>query len=1466
MLGPYRHGLGDRRKRTSSESSTGEETIQNVEDFFSKPEEETKPTKKRRVTHLDAEIIPKFDPGKKTTNVKGWLNKIDQLGDMYEWDQRDRIFIMQIRLRGAAREWYDDLEDYAATWTQWKEDLSRAFPRSTDYVDRLEEMLARNKGNEETMTKYFHDKMSLLKKCNLEGDAAISCLIRGLPAELRANAKAYSCQTPEELYYGFLSSLENYKKVNVDASETKSTWHRGSFMPKICFNCRKTGHEARDCRLTRCHVCQRLGHAATACWFAATTSGTGSGSREFQTSQPQRNIQQVRQVSCISYEIFTDNYMKRVTINDIAAIAYIDTGSKVNIIRSRTVEVLQLKIAHSNVLMRGFGGSQIVSLGRVQFHLHIDDVHLESYAEITEADLRNIDIIVGQPVINHSSVTLIANSKLVKLVASIDEQSLIHELSNIKLTNDDYLEKVPLLLANDLNLPPGATCDIFAQVTQDIGSDSVLITRPIVYSLGKESYFIPQSILTNKNLCLQVTNLGDSCLCWTAGRLLTRADFYEKTEVFKVSDERDCNTLRGNKIQNKLIDSAEVDIGDIEEHHSKQLLNLLNQYRESFAECSSELGCTSLIEMHISTTTDVPVFSKPYRLSYKETEIVEQKVDELISAGIVRESNSEYASPVILVRKKGGDYRLCIDYRALNARTIKDRFPLPHIDDQINRLSGKIYFTALDLAQSYYQVRVSNESIPKTSFITPTGQYEFIKMPFGLANAPAVFSRLIKRALSPLNNKLAIYLDDVMIPSVTIEEGIDLLEQVLKLLQEANLKLNLKKCSFLKTSVSYLGHELSAGSVRPGQDKINSVSQFRRPRNVHEVRQFVGLASYFRRYVQSFAEIARPLTYLTKKGVEWVWGSEEEEAFQRLKDILTERPVLGIYNPHAKTELHTDASKLGLGGILLQYQEDSTLKPIAYFSRVTTKEEQCYHSYELETLAVVESLKRFRIYLTGIPVKVITDCSALRSALTKKDLVPRIARWWLTIQDFDIEIEYRPGNRMRHVDALSRNPVDCNVQVLIIDETDWRITLQLQDEHTQSIIRQLNEKTNNPDIINNYEVIDGCLFRKTFHGNRFVIPKLSKWSLLQKYHDRVGHLGFDKCEKAIKTQFWFKGMTRFIRKYINACLQCAYAKGNYGKLEGELHPIEKPQIPMHTIHADHLGPFLKTRKGNMYILVVIDSFTKFVFARPVRGVGSLETVRNLKEIVSVFGNPCRLITDRGVAFTSRYFKEFVAEKQIKHILNAIASPRSNGQVERVNRSIINGLNTTTESECTWDEKLADVVWGLNNTPHAITGYAPFNLMFTHKNTLLPAYPTTSSSSDNNQDMTNQLEERRQNAKVRIDKYMTVMKSRYDKKHKSCKKYKVGELVLWKGGMSRDHATRVTKKLGSCYTGPYKISKADHSIDRYTIDSIKGIKGYRKFSAVVPGEALRPYKPSVSDSSSGSDRDVDRDDLIDLLES
>ncbi|CAH2093270.1 unnamed protein product [Euphydryas editha] len=903
----------------------------------------------------------------------------------------------------------------------------------------------------------------------------------------------------------------------------------------------------------------------------------------------------------------------------------------------------------------------------------------------------------------------------------------------------------------------------------------------------------------------------------------------------------------------------EINMGRLNENERNSLINLLIQYKHTFAINTKDLGCTNLLQMKIKLTTQQPIYRQPYRLSHTEQQIVNSKVHELLDAGIIRESESNYASPVILVKKKNGDSRLCIDYRALNAVTIKDRYPLPNIDDHISKLAGMKYFTSLDMAQSYHQLLIAPEDTHKTAFITPQGQYEYLRVPFGLANAPSVFMRLVSKIVNSIRctesdssrHEILAFLDDLLLPSIDFTSGIKMLELVLQKFQSENLKLNMKKCSFLHDKVTYLGHEISHDGIKPAELKLIAVSHFPTPKNVHEIRQFIGLCSYFRKFINKFAIIACPLTELTKKNVPWLWSNKQIESFNELKKCLCSKPVLALYDTTLNTEIHTDACKLGIAGILLQQQLDGTLRPVMYFSRVTSREETMYHSYELETLAVVESLRKFKVYVIGKHVKIITDCTAVRATLTKRDIIPRIARWWLLIQEYDISVEYRPGERMKHVDALSRNPIDA-VNINRLEIADWFYTIQYQDDKLKSLIDQLNSKSAGPDIVNNYVILDNRLYRKTLNGNRLVVPGPARWKIVQMHHDEIGHVGLKRCTDLIKKEFWFPKMTRFIRKYVTSCLHCAYGKGEHGKKEGMLHPIPKPKEPFRMVHIDHLGPFTRTKKGHVYMLVITDAFSKFVIAEPVRTVNSIETLRILKRIFSLFGYPDRVVTDHGKAFTN---------KQFKHTLNSTACPRANGQVERTNRTILNALRATDPSEAAnnWSNCLPDVIWGINNTLNDTTGFKPYDLMFARDGRPVCDITIPGQVSES-------IQSKREKASARIDRAAAKMKRNFDKRRKRSHIYKKGDLVLWRQAPTSS-ASKVNTKLDDLYSGPYIITKVLGN-DRYRIRSIKGLRGYKNFTGLVSADSLRPYRSIalVSDSASSSDDQLETEDLIDLLES
>lgn len=569
---------------------------------------------------------------------------------------------------------------------------------------------------------------------------------------------------------------------------------------------------------------------------------------------------------------------------------------------------------------------------------------------------------------------------------------------------------------------------------------------------------------------------------------------------------------------------------------------------------------------------------------------------------------------------------------------------------------------------------------------------------------------------------------------------------------------------------------------------------------------------------------------------------------------MTQRPILAVYNSKAETEVHTDASSKGIAGILLQKQSDNVLKPVAYFSRKTSKEESLYHSFELETLAVVESLRRFRVYLAGIHFHVVTDCVAVRQTFEKKDLLPRVARWWLSIQEYDMDITHKPGVCHKHVDALSRTPVE----VCVLDLLDWVVCLQTQDCSIRLIRQKLENNEADPDIKNNYTLLDGKVYRNLGNGElRIVVPKAARWNVMRKYHDDIGHPGLKRCDALIKQECWFPKMTRCIRKYVNSCLDCLFKRGQYGKSEGQLHPIEKVAEPMHTLHIDHLGPFCKSGNGMSYLFVIVDSFTKFIWAKPTKTTKSAEAEQKLEELFSSFGYPKRLVSDSGAAFTSKRFKQFCNQSQIKHVINSVASPRSNGQVERFNRTLLEAINKSTQDEKDWDKCINKVVWGINNTVNSTTGFTAYKLMFNGQRTLLQGM------SENNYDDEQTISQNKERAAQNISKTSEAMKKRFDGKRKSPTIYKVGDLVLWKGAQSKNK--EAVRKLKEVYSGPYRISKVLGN-DRYIITSIKGLKGYKKYQATVASDSLRKFIQQEEDNSDSQESEVDStEELIDLLE-
>jgi hypothetical protein len=408
--------------------------------------------------------------------------------------------------------------------------------------------------------------------------------------------------------------------------------------------------------------------------------------------------------------------------------------------------------------------------------------------------------------------------------------------------------------------------------------------------------------------------------------------------------------------------------------------NLLREFSRSFDVTASEsrLGVAIDVNHRIEMNEGVrPIRQRSYRYSQSERKVIGDQVTEMLRQGVIEASNSPWASPVVLVKKKDGSWRFCIDFRRVNAVTKKDVYPLPRIDDALDCLHGATWFSSLDLKSGYWQVPMQPDDREKTAFVTPDGLYQFRVMPFGLCNAPATFERMMDGVLRGLKWQICLcYLDDVLVFSTDFCTHLQRVRIVLWAIEKAGLLLNAKKCKFFAREVKVLGHVVNAAGIRPDPDKLNAVRIFPTPENTKQLQSFLGLCSYFRRFVPNFAHRAQALFALLHRNQEYRWEEAQQDAFADLKQCLTSEPLLGHFNPDAPTEIHTDASSFGIGAVLVQ-SFDGSDRPIAYASRTLTSSERNYSTTERECLAIIWAVGKFRPYLYGRHFSVITDHHAL---------------------------------------------------------------------------------------------------------------------------------------------------------------------------------------------------------------------------------------------------------------------------------------------------------------------------------------------------------------------------------------------------------------------------------------------------------------------------------------------------------
>jgi hypothetical protein len=481
---------------------------------------------------------------------------------------------------------------------------------------------------------------------------------------------------------------------------------------------------------------------------------------------------------------------------------------------------------------------------------------------------------------------------------------------------------------------------------------------------------------------------------------------------------------KGEQMYLALIQTASEQSTDAKVSNHSDASHIISEFKDVFPDdLPSGLPPQREIDHRIELEPGQNPPSKPtYRLSQPETDELKKQLGELLAKGHIRESKSPYGAPVLFVKKKDGSMRMCIDYRALNKITIKNKYPLPRIDELLDRLLGAKYFSKIDLRSGYWQVRIADDDVAKTAFRTRYGHYEFLVMPFGLTNAPATFMHLMQQTFRQyLDDFVIVFLDDVLIYSKSKHEHEQHLRTVLQVLRDKQLYAKLSKCEFFQTEIGFLGHVINQDGIKMEPSKVDAVLKWPQPKNIHEIRSFLGLAGYYRRFVRDFSNIARPLSALLHKNTPWQWTSAQEQAFNQLKIAVSAAPVLIIPDPSLPYTLVTDASGFAIGAALCQ-DHGKGLQPCAYKSRKMNDHEKNYAVHEQELLSIMDALREWRPYLLGNKFIIITDHRSLQYLSTQDKLSARQTRWSEYLQQFDFEIKYRPGKDNTVADGLSRRP------------------------------------------------------------------------------------------------------------------------------------------------------------------------------------------------------------------------------------------------------------------------------------------------------------------------------------------------------------------------------------------------------------------------------------------------------------
>ena len=1021
----------------------------------------------------------------------------------------------------------------------------------------------------------------------------------------------------------------------------------------------------------------------------------------------------------------------------------------------------------------------------------------------------------------------------------------------------------------------------------DHGSSAYRVLNPTNYPVFlKEDFVIATSHLVDEQNIQQVTDHDEQ-----ASVNLLDASVENESEINYKNIAKDLG--------------FNLDNSELSEEQKQKLYTFLGRNRDIFAKDSSELTEAKLHKHVIHTTTEKPVSRPPYRQTPKMREETERQTKEMLANGIIRESDTPWHSPTVLVKKRNGEYRFAIDYRELNKITEPISFPIPMITEVFDTLadSKAQIFSLIDLRSGFHQVGLCPSTAEKASFITHQGVFTPTRLQFGLKNSPMCFQNLMSKVLKDLNWKIAlVYIDDILIFSKNFDEHLEHLDKVFRNLRAANLKIHPGKCRFAVQEIVYLAHRINSFGIKIDDSKYQAIETYPVPKNVKNVRAFLGMAQFYRRYIKSFATIALPLNKLLRKETKFVWTEECQVAFETLKRALVTAPVLAFPQFDKPFILAVDASDESIGYVLSQLDSDNREHPVAYGGRALRNEELKWHITDKEGLSLVEAIRQFRPYLANVPFTVYTDNVSVKYLQQIKDCQGRLGRWSLLLQGYNMQIIHKSSRNNANADGLSRRsyppspkveeeePEVCSVGYEVSfcyanDPSDIKVQSvdpvpaeQNSDKQTgcPNLIRRQQKcpdfkamymyKTTGevPDDAkqartlvaeaSQYEVINGLLYhfysprsRGLPKEERFVkqlaLPKVLRDDILRSYHDSLaggGHQGHERTFAAIRLKYYWPKMYDEIGKYVQSFLLCQQVKRPVHAKPPPLQPLPVADL-FSRWHIDILSGLPTTKDKYKHILVVVDSYSKWMEAHPLRSQEATEVAAVLyREVITRYGAPRTLISDRGQTFMSKLTAAMCELFQItRHYVSAY-HPATNSVVERANSIILQGFRMyCKDQQDDWPEILPSVMMAHRMTPCTqASQVSPFFLLFGREmhipidTALLPNDNLSQNHKVHLNNVLKQLETTRKIATENIKAAQVRYKHQFDKRSQEPKFQPAERVWLYCTKVAVGKAPKLHRK----WVGPYYITQ----LGPHHTFKVRNCATNKEVKSLVNGVRLKPY--------------------------